>query len=105
MGGAKRKWSARTELSQFEVTPTQFVCEEDEVERMAAIFLLIFLPDKGEQPGLHHGAEDVAPPAVIWLGKLSAEQQQLVDHQVEGEVEEEEIQKEAPGGNGIKKVK
>ena len=26
------KACARAELSQFEVTPTQFVCEEDEVE-------------------------------------------------------------------------
>ena len=39
------------------------------------------------------------------MGELGAEQQDLVDHQVEAEVEQQEIQKEAPGWNGIKKVK
>ena len=29
----------------------------------------------------------------------------MVDHQVEAEVEQQEIQKEAPGWNGVKKVK
>ena len=39
------------------------------------------------------------------MGELGAEQQDLVDHQMEPEVEQQEIQKEAPGWNGIKKVK
>ena len=63
------------------------------------------VPDEGEEAGLQDGTEDVAPPAVIWLGKLRAQQQHLVGHQVEAEVEQEEIQEEAPGRNRIKKVK
>ena len=63
------------------------------------------VPDEGEEAGLQDGTQDVAPPAVIWLGELWAEEQQLVDHQEEAEIEDQEVQEEAPGGNGIKKVK
>ena len=99
---------ACAEVSNRLTSPRVIAVSPNQLERDMTVdddIYEIFLPDECEEPRLHHGAEDVAPPAVIWVGELGAEQQDLVDHQVEAEVEQQEIQKEAPGWNGIKKVK
>ena len=71
------------------------------VWRPSAIEMYL-LPDECEEAGLHHGTEDVGPPAIVRVIKPPAQQQQLVDCQVEEEIRGEEIQREAPGRDGIK---